>query len=186
MRTQHTRQGCPYRCQSKASYLALEAIELIVGLFGGGATISSGRRYVIEAREPYDGQLTLKCRSKIGFRVDESQVYNKSPELQKKLLHSYMDLNNSSRIEVPGLEIEKALLPSLGAIKDIRPEIVVVPGQSITIQVERTTRWDIPENVVDEEYAVLTKEVHRLALAFGQIESTIAADDVKQTRAITT
>ena len=166
--------------------MALEAIELIVGLFGGGATISSGRRYVIEVREPYDGQLTLKCRSKIGFRVDESQVYNKSPELQKKLLHSYIDLNNSSRIEVPGLEIEKALLPSLGAIKDIRPEIVVVPGQSITIQVERTTRWDIPENVVDEEYAVLTKEVHRLALAFGQIESTIAADDVKQTRAITT
>ena len=63
--------------------MALEAIELIVGLFGGGATISSGRRYVIEVREPYDGQLTLKCRSKIGFRVDESQVYNKSPELQK-------------------------------------------------------------------------------------------------------
>ena len=186
MRIQHTRQGSPYRCQSKASYLALEAIELIVGLFGGGATISSGRRYVIEAREPYDGQLTLKCRSKIGFRVDESQVYNKSPELQKKLLHSYMDLNNSSRIEVPGFEIEKALLPSLGAIKDIRPEIVVIPGQSITIQVKRTTRWDIPENVVDEEYAVLAKEVRRLALAFKQIESTIAADDAQKAPTITT
>ena len=87
---------------------------------------------------------------------------------------------------MPGLEIEKALLPSLGAIKDIRPEIVVVPGQSITIQVERTTRWDIPENVVDEEYAVLTKEVHRLALAFGQIESTIAADDAQKAPTITT
>ena len=87
-------------------------------------------------------------------------------------------MNNSSRIEVPGLEIEKALLPSLGAIKDIRLEIVVISGQSITIQVKRTTRWDIPENVVDEEYAVLAKEVRLLSLSFYLIESTIAADDV--------
>ena len=178
MRDQHTRQGNPYRCQSKACYLALEAIGLVVGLLGGGASISSGRCYVIEAREPYGGQLALKCKSKIGFRVDESQVYNKSPDLQKKLLRSYMDLNNSSRIEVAGFQIEKALLPSLCSIKDAHPEVVVTPGQAISIQVKRTTRWEIPENVVDEEYTILKKEAHRLAMAFKQIESSLAVDDV--------
>lgn len=178
MKDKHTRQGSPYRCQSKVSYLALEAVGLIVGLLGGGSNISSGRWYVIEARQPYEGKLALKCKSKIGFRVNESQVYNKSPELQERLLHSYMDLNNSSRIEVPGLQIEKALLPALCSIKDVRPEVVVTPGQAIAIQVRKTTRWEIPENVVDEEYSILTKETQRLALAFKQIESSLAVDGV--------
>lgn len=89
-----------------------------------------------------------------------------------------MDLNNSSRIEVPGLQIEKALLPSLCSIKDVRPEVVVTPGQAIFIQIKKTTRWEIPENVVDEEFAILTKEARRLALAFQQIESSLAVDDL--------
>ena len=110
MKKCRTKQGCPYRCQSKISYLLLE---LLATLGGGGG---GGRVYVVEARLPYTGKLTFKCKSRIGFRVDESQVYNKSPELQERLLHSYMELKNSTDLPISGLRLEKALLPTLCSI----------------------------------------------------------------------
>lgn len=173
MKLEQTRQGSPYRCQSKASYVALEVLQFI-----SGSAISGGRSYLIEARLPYKGKLAFKCKSKVGFRVDESQVYNKSPELQKKLLHSYMDLRNGLGMESSDLQIERALLPALCAIKDAFPMISVTPGQAISIQVSKTTRWEIPENVVDEVHSILTREAYRLELALAQIESSCIVEGI--------
>ena len=84
MEDKHTPQGPPYRCQSTSSYVSLEGLDFISSLLGGvSGGISNGREYLIAASQPYDGKFALKCKSKIGFRVDESKVYAKSPELQK-------------------------------------------------------------------------------------------------------
>ena len=168
MKKCHTKRDSPYRCQSKINYLLLE---LLVALGGGGR---GGRTYVVEARLPYTGKLNFKCKSRVGFRLDESQVYNKSPELQERLLHSYMELKSSTNFPISGLRLEKALLPTLCSIKGTYPEVVVTAGKSLSIRVTKVTRWEVPEDFVDELYAILTKEVHRLSLALSQIEVSMA------------
>ena len=164
MKKCRTRRGSPYRCQSKISYLLLEFLTTFCGAGGGGRT------YVVEARLPYAGKLTFKCKSRIGFRVDESQVYNKSPELQKRLLHSYMELKNSTGLPIPGLCLEKALLPTLCSINGTYPEVVVMAGKFLSIKVSKVTRWEVPEDLVDQLYGILTKEAQRLSLALSEIE----------------
>ncbi len=83
MEDQHTTRGSPYRCQSTTSYVTMEGLDFISSLLGGVSGISNGRVYLIEASQPYAGKFALKCKSKIGFRLDESKVYAKAPELQK-------------------------------------------------------------------------------------------------------
>lgn len=151
----------------------MEILDFLQGLLGGSSSISAGRWYLVEARLPYDGKLAFKCKSRLGFRVDESQVYNKSPALQMKLLHSYMDLKHDIGGE-SDLQIEKALLPALWAVEDAYPEITVTRGQAISIRVRKTTRWEIPEAVVDEVYSRLMREADRLKLALSQLESSFS------------
>lgn len=172
MKVKKTRQGSPYRCQSKASYVALEILALFAS-FLGGSGVSGSRWYLVEARLPYDGKLGFKCKSKVGFRINESQVNNKSPDLQKKLLYSYMDLTHGPGSESSDLRIEKALLPAICSVQDAYPEITVAPGQAISIQIRKTARWEISEVIVDQVYSRLTQEVHRLKLALSQIEASV-------------
>ncbi len=177
MDDKHTIQGTLYRCQSKSSYVSLEGVDFISSLLAGVSGISNGREYLIEASQPYAGKFALKCKSKIGFRLDESKVYAKAPELQKRLLHSCMDLENSSQASLPDFLLEKALLPSLYAVNGARPEIVVTPGRtiSISISVRQSVNWEIRDEVIDEVYSNLNKEAQRLVLAFKQIEPPLTA-----------
>lgn len=154
--------------------MALGILDFSFGILGGSSGIGDGRWYLVEARSPYDGKLGFKCKSRVGFQVDESQVYNKSPEFQEVQPHSYMDLSYGMSCKSPDLKIEKVFLPALCAIKDAYPEITVTPGREISIQIRKTTRWEIPEAIVDDVYSRLMREAHGLKLALAQIESSWA------------
>lgn len=168
----HTRHGSPYRCQSKIAYLALQVLELLLGLFTGATGISNGRWYRVAAQLPYEGKVSLKCQSKLNYRIDVSRVVDKSPWLQKELLDSYMDFSASAgTAPAVHLQLQMALLPTLCAIEDSFPEISVTPGQCISVQITKITGWDIPEEMVDSLYPELMLEAHRFHSCLRSIES---------------